>query len=318
MRADRLLSIVLLLQANHMMTAAQLAASLEVSERTIYRDMEALSMAGIPVVAERGKGGGWSLLEGYRTSLTGLHPHEIDALFVTRSSEKLADLGMEDGQSWLKLLAALPHMQQRQAHDVRQRIYIDTENWKQTRDPMPFLPTVQEAVWQNQRLSVQYQRGDGSVRERIINPLGLVAKGSQWYLVAQTDGDIRTYRISRILGAKTLPETFERPSDFDLATYWQQSTREFVRTLPEYRLKVETHHDNIPFLKMAGWYSRVEGISEPDERGCIVATVISETEIEALAYVLSLGARVKLLEPVELRQKLRQELSAVQQIYEEG
>src|SRR5579884_4031323 len=204
MRADRLLSILLHLQVHRRITAGELARRLEVSERTIYRDMVALGMAGIPVVAERGVHGGWMLMEEYRTNLTGLNEAEIQALFLAKPTRLLADLNLDKAAegALVKLLAALPTMHRRGAQDVRQRIHIDVLGWRQTREALPLLPPLQEAVWQERRVRMTYRRGDGEVVERVIEPLGLVAKGSIWYLIASAEGEgePRTYRISRVLG----------------------------------------------------------------------------------------------------------------------
>jgi predicted DNA-binding transcriptional regulator YafY len=236
MRADRLLSILLLLQMHQRITARELATRLEVSERTIHRDMEALSTAGIPVTAERGSSGGWSLLAEYSTNLTGLTEAEIQALFLTRPSHLLADLGLHQASeaAFIKLLAALPSLSRRDAEYVRQRIHIDATGWHHTDENVSCLATLQEAVWQERKVSLTYQRGDGPIVERMVDPLGLVAKGSTWYLVAAVDGEVRTYRISRMQGASLTSEPCIRPRDFDLAAYWAQSSTNFVANLPRY------------------------------------------------------------------------------------
>src|SRR5215469_12044094 len=178
MRADRLLSILLLLQVHRRITAGELARRLEVSERTIHRDMEALGIAGIPVVAERGIGGGWSLMEEYRTNLTGLNKAEIQALFLAGPSRLLADLGLEKASdaALIKLLAALPSTNRNDAEYVRQRIHFDVTGWHRADDGVPFLPALQQAIWRERKVLLTYQRGGdcGSV-ERLADPLGLVA-----------------------------------------------------------------------------------------------------------------------------------------------
>jgi len=188
-RADRLLSIVLLLQTHRHLTSRSLAERLEVSERTIHRDMEALSGAGIPVVAERGSGGGWSLIGEYRTDLTGLNESEIQSLFVTQSPKVLADLKLTKASdaALLKLLAALPAMYRRGAERARQRIYIDSAGWNRNEESVPHLQLVQEAIWAERKLRITYERGpDSEAVERQLDPLGLVAKGRRgiWSLVS--------------------------------------------------------------------------------------------------------------------------------------
>src|SRR5690349_12419831 len=243
MRADRLLSILLLLQARQRMTARDLAQRLEVSERTILRDMSALGSAGIPVRAERGVGGGWMLLDSYRTTLTGLKETEVQALFLTRPQRLLADLGLDKAAEvgLLKLLAALPSASRRGAQDISQRIHVDGGGWRRAEEATPQLPILQEAVWQERRLRMVYQRGDESVVERVVDPLGLVAKGSVWYLVAGVEGEPRSYRVSRVQEASQLEEPCARPDEFDLVAYWERSTKEFTAALPRYlaTLRVE-------------------------------------------------------------------------------
>src|SRR5215831_19484567 len=186
MRADRLLSILLLLQVHRRITAGELARRLEVSERTIHRDMEALSTAGISVVADRGVGGGWSLLDEYRTNLTGLNRAEIRALFLGGPGRLLADLGLEKASdaALIKLLAALPSANRSDAEYIRQRIHIDISGWHRPDESIPFLPVLQEAIWRDRKLAMTYGRGGGcDPVDRLVDPLGLVAKGSVWYLV---------------------------------------------------------------------------------------------------------------------------------------
>ena len=201
MRADRLLSIMLLLQTYRRMTAHDLANRLEVSERTIHRDMESLSAAGVPVVAERGAGGGWSLMGEYRTNLTGLNEAEIQALFLARSPRLLDDLGLGKAAeaAFIKLFAAVPPAMRRDAESASQRIYVDGAGWNQSEESAPLLPFLQDAVLKDRAVRFKYQRGDDCAVVREVGPLGLVAKGGVWYLVAAIDGDIRNYRVSRVI-----------------------------------------------------------------------------------------------------------------------
>jgi predicted DNA-binding transcriptional regulator YafY len=221
-RADRLLSILLLLQVNRRMTAGELALRLEVSERTIHRDMEALSMAGVPVFAERGLGGGWALAEAYRTNLTGLNTAEVQSLFVSTPP----DLGLQKAAegALIKLLSAVPTMSRRDAEYASQRIHVDITGWKQNAEDISALPALQQAVWQESKVRVSYGESDGPPVDRIVNPLGLVAKGSVWYFVGSVDGELRTFRVSRIRGVELLDQRAARPAGFDLAAYWEKST----------------------------------------------------------------------------------------------
>src|SRR5437870_3204813 len=224
MRADRLLSIVLLLQAHRQLTSRELARRLEVAERTIHRDMEALSAAGIPVVAERGARGGWSLLGEYRTNLTGLNEAEVQSLFVIKPPRLLADLKLEKAaeRALLKLLAALPSIHRRGAERARQRIYVDVTGWHRPEEAVPLLPLLQEAIWLERKLHFIYQSGVGcNAIERLADPLGLVAKGSVWYLVAAVGGEVRSYRVSRVQNANHCARKF-----WKLLRSWRPSIHE--------------------------------------------------------------------------------------------
>ena len=307
MRAERLLSIVLLLQSHRQLTARDLAARLEVTARTIHRDMEALSAAGIPVVAERGMGGGWSLLGEYRTNLTGLNEAEIQSLFVTKPARLLADLKLEKAAegALLKLLAALPSVYRRGAEYARQRIYIDVTGWNHAEEAVPLLDVLQEAIWQERKVRMAYQRGGGcDAVERLVDPLGLVAKGSVWYFVAAVEGEVRSYRVSRIGGAELVDAPSIRPPDFDLAAFWEQSSTQFRAHLPRYSTTVRVHPEIFPRLRYAGRFARIEQVGEADAEGWIRVSLRFDVEEMACEYVLSFGPRMEVLEPRELREKV--------------
>src|SRR5215213_1562185 len=252
--------ILLLLQVNRRMTAGALAARLEVSPRTVHRDMEALSMAGVPVYAERGSGGGWVLPDSFRTEVTGLTEAEIQALFVSTPSRLLADLGLEKASdaALVKVLAALPSVGRRDAEHMRQRIHVDGAGWHQAADEVPTLPTLQEAVWLEQKVRISYRRNDGETVERVVDPLGLVAKGRLWYLVASVAGEPRTYRVSRMQAVEILAEPAERPPEFDLAAFWAASSAELVTNLPRYPITVRIAPEVARRLWIPGAYARVE------------------------------------------------------------
>ncbi|HWS73181.1 MAG TPA: WYL domain-containing protein, partial [Thermoanaerobaculia bacterium] len=209
-KADRLLSTLLLLQLHGRMTARQLAKRLEVSERTIHRDMESLGTAGVPVVAERGAGGGWELMQGYRTTLTSMSESEVKALFVGAPARLLADLKLDKASdaATLKLEALLPAIFRNDAEVARQRIHIDVSGWSRSHEAVPHLPLLQDAVWRERKVRIEYDRGgDDCATSRLLAPLGLVAKGSVWYLVAMPDdGEPRSYRVSRVRAATILDE----------------------------------------------------------------------------------------------------------------
>jgi predicted DNA-binding transcriptional regulator YafY len=306
MRADRLLSILLLLQVHHRMTTRELAKRLEVSERTIHRDMEALGTAGVPVTAERGIGGGWSLLEEYQTKLTGLTEAEIQALFLTTPTRLLADLGLHQASeaALIKLLAAIPSLSRRDAEYVRQRIHVDTAGWHHSEEAVPALPTLQEAIWQERKLLFTYQRGDDTTVERLVDPLGLVAKGSAWYLIAAVEDEIRTYRVSRVQSAKVTDQLCVRPQGFDLAAYWAQSSTHFVANLPRYPVTVRIAPEVLEQVYHAGRYARIDHVEPPGADGWIMLRLLFENEDAACGYILSFGTQVEILDPQSLREKV--------------
>src|SRR5690242_6805510 len=255
MRADRLLSVLLLLQVHRRLTARELASRLEVSERTIHRDMEALSAAGFPVFAERGAGGGWMLVEGYRTNLTGLNKDEIQALFLTKPLRVLADLGLEkdSNAALVKLSAALPASHRDSAEHARQRIHVDVSGWHRSNESIDSLPTLQEAIWRERKVRFKYLRGgECEAVERFADPLGLVAKGSVWYLVASVESHIRSYRVSRVSEAQITDQRCVRPENFDLRAFWEHSSETFKANLPNYLAILRVAPEVFPRLGFAG------------------------------------------------------------------
>lgn len=232
MRADRLLSLLLLLQNRGRMTAPELAAELEVSTRTVYRDIEALSASGVPVHADRGPAGGYRLMDGYRTRLTGLTDAEAGALSLAGAPGPARDLGLGAvlANAQLKVRAALPAELADRAQRVHDRFHLDAPSWFRDADPVEYLTPVAQAVWEQRVLRVHYRRWSGEVHRELC-PLGIVLKGGIWYLVALTDQAPQTYRISRMLAVDTMDEGFERPAGFDLAAYWEDSTRRLEAAL---------------------------------------------------------------------------------------
>lgn len=315
MKAQRLLSILLHMQNHGKITCRELAERLEVSERTILRDMEALSAAGIPVYAERGSHGGWSLTEGYRTTLTGMSAEEIGSLVLANASHLLGDLGMEQlfQAAVQKLLAASAPPIRLEAEMVRQRTYIDGAGWHPSTETFPLLHTVQEALWGDQKLRIQYPRGESHV-ERTVAPLGLVAKRNTWYLVAEVDGDLRTYRISRLLHAEVLAESFTRPDDFDLESYWKQSLADFKSQLPRYPARIRIAEKLLPRLERERYTQLLHTVAL--ESGWLDVDLEFNTLESACEVLLSYGASVQVLEPEELRNQVLAEARAILQRYE--
>jgi predicted DNA-binding transcriptional regulator YafY len=318
MRADRLLSIMLLLQLYRRLTAGELARRLEVSERTIQRDMEALSIAGVPVVAERGAGGGWALVEGYRTNLTGLNEAEVRSLFAATPTRLLSDLSLDKAAdaAHVKLLAALPAASRSLAEYARERIHVDAAGWGSAEERAPHLRTIQEAVWQGRRLFISYARGcERPDAELTVDPLGLVAKGGVWYMVAAAGGDVRSYRASRVRSARLSGEASSRPEGFDLAAFWAESVARFKTETPRYFATLRAHKSVVPVLHYAGRFSRVEEAAEPDAEGWATVRMRFQFEEDACGLALGFGTKVEVLEPVGLRAKVLEMAACVVEFY---
>src|SRR5436190_22564811 len=224
MRSSRLLSVLLLLQTRGRMTARELATELEVSLRTIYRDVDSLAEAGVPLYGDRGPTGGYQLIDGYRTRLTGLTTDEASSIFLAGVPGRAAELGLGPvlATAQLKLLAALPTELRSRAGRIRERFHLDAPGWFRSGEEAPHLAIVAQAVWNQRQLRMAYRRPEG-IAERVVEPLGVVLKSGVWYVVAAREGQPRTYRVSRIQTAELLDERFERPEDFDLADYWTES-----------------------------------------------------------------------------------------------
>jgi predicted DNA-binding transcriptional regulator YafY len=314
MRADRLLHILLLLQNQGRLTTRQLAAQLEVSERTIARDMEALSMAGIPVYAERGAHGGWRLSEQYRTRLTGMKPDELVSLFISGQEKALEDLGIRRhfDSAIQKLLSSAPATVRRSAEDVRAKLHIDGAGWHQADEQCPCLPVIQEAVWQERLLSITYIRA-GEPEERTVSPLGLVAKRGVWYLVAVTEHGMRTFRISRLAAAEMKEESFERPAGFQLAQYWEQSMAEFKVTLPRYPAKLRFQEGLLDGLSRTRYVKLLHMVQTGQE---IEAEVEFNTMESACGIILGFGPGMEVLGPQELRSRVCEQAAAIAALYQ--
>jgi predicted DNA-binding transcriptional regulator YafY len=312
MRADRLVSILLWLQVHGRTSAAELARRQEVSLRTIHRDMEALSAAGVPVFALRGRNGGWALPAEYRLSSKWLSGEEVRALAVLTPAVVLADLGLAGtaDAAWLKLLAALPPPHRDEATFVHERIHVDTSTWQPRRETLPWLPALKEAVFTEHQVQLRYRLSDGGLVDRRIAPLGLVAKGQSWYVVGEIDSDIRSYRISRIEGVHILPERFARPAGFDLAGFWEASKQRLVEGLPRYPVTLLVDPTAIEQVRRGLRWGRVTEVAPPGEDGRRSMTIMFEIYPDALASVLGFGDRVEVVAPPDFRVAVRGALGA--------
>jgi predicted DNA-binding transcriptional regulator YafY len=300
----------MLLQARGSMTAQALAEEMEVSVRTIYRDLDALSAAGVPVYAQRGPGGGCALLDSYRTTLTGLTRDEVRALFMLSIPAPLADLGVshELKAALLKLAAALPASRRGDQEQVRQRIHLDPEEWFQATEPLPHLRTIQQALWQDRRLSLVYRLPFDAQAQWQVEPYGLVAKASTWYLVCGRGGHVRVLRVAGVMDAQVLDESFQRPAGFDLATFWGSWCADVEESRPSYRVLVRAAPNLLPDLSQSFGDEILDQVARgnpPDEEGWLRLTLPFESLESARSRLLGFGRAVEVLAPRPLRESVR-------------
>lgn len=305
MRADRLLTLILLLQTRGKMTAKELAEELGVSRRTILRDINSLSFSGIPVYSEGGHGGGIALIEEYRTTLTGLNKLEVQTLFLSSNNHALRDLGLDNAAEHLlmKLLAALPKMHHSTADHIRQRLMIDPTWWWHDSETSPFWEELQRAVYEDRMIETIYENYDGNITERVLAPYSLICKSSLWYLLAERNQELRTYRVTRFHLVRVLDQSFSRRPDFDLPTYWQEHVKNFEDTFSEYRCTLRIHPERETFVKwlMPGrWHL----VSDADEDGWLTLSLMMDSDLLAKMIVFGLSGYVEVIEPPELKESV--------------
>lgn len=313
MKADRLMSVLLLLQAKGRATERELAERLEVSQRTIHRDLEALSAARVPVVALRGSQGGWELEKGWRTQVPGLDETELRALLMAQPRVVGHPRLAAAAQSALdKLMAALPGPMREQAAAMQERLHVDATGWHDTGEDLSMLAVVQDAVARQRKLSFDYTRGDGQKSARTVDPLGLVAKGLSWYLVAQTANGMRTFKVSRIEAVTVLAVGFDRPPNFNLAEYWKKSTEELGQQMRRYTAVLSLTAEAARHLR-AWCVTRPVDVPEGQRTTAAHVTLQAEFDSEGHARftVLGLGSAVQVLEPAELRLLVHEEIKAM-------
>ncbi|MBL7257911.1 helix-turn-helix transcriptional regulator [Paractinoplanes lichenicola] len=319
MRAARLINLVLLLQARGTMTAAELAAELEVSERTVYRDVVALSAAGVPVYAEQGRVGGYRLVDGYRTRLTGLSRAEAEALFLAGLPGPAREMGMTEAAQTarLKILAALPPGLQEASERAGQRFHLDAPGWFQDPETPPVLAELTQAVWHDQELTITYQRHDEV--SRTVSPYGLVLKNGVWYLVGKVGEDLRTYRVDRITGVAATGLTFVRETGFDLAGFWGERAVEFVRQMLREVVTIRLSPEGVRALRFVAETvaldEAIAGAGQPDPEGWVRTRLRVESLDVAYSYMLRLGPHVEVLEPAALRRRMREAVAQTADLY---
>jgi predicted DNA-binding transcriptional regulator YafY len=320
MSASRLLSILLLLQAKGRINATVLARELEVSVRTIYRDINQLSAAGVPVFADRGSAGGFQLLDGYKTQLTGLTAQEASALFLFGLPTAAADLGLGEAMAGArrKIEAALPTERRRGAEAVVTRFHLDTTGWFKPIEKAETLPALAGAVWSERRIKVRYNSWKAeSVQD--LAPLGIVLKAGVWYLVAVgPKGSPATYRVSSIRSLQPTNVAFTRPKSFDLPAYWTVAVKQFATRLHRTTATVRVSERGFQLLGKLGvavTQAADKTRSSPDARGWTVVQIPLEGSDNAVCDILSLGIEAELVAPLPLREALTQSIQLLAKIY---
>ncbi|MFF8692042.1 helix-turn-helix transcriptional regulator [Streptomyces sp. NPDC015144] len=322
MRAARLIRMVLLLQSRPAMTAAELARELEVSERTVTRDAQALSEAGVPVYADRGRAGGYRLVGGYRTGLTGLARDEAEALFLSGLPSALREMGLADAASTarLKVAAALTPALRDAPDRTVHRFHLDAPGWYQEPVTPEQLPALAGAVWGDRTVRARYLRnGADAPAERELEPYGLVLKAGVWYVCARVAGDFRVYRVDRFSDVVVTEERFERDERFDLAGFWAERAAQFARSLLRAEVTVRLSPEGVrrlPYvLDRSAVGAALETAGPPDAEGWLTLTVPVESEEIAYGQLLGLGPESEVLEPVALRERFAAAAAALHGLY---
>ncbi len=320
MRADRLLSLLMLLETRGKMTARHLAEELEVSERTIYRDIVALNTSGVPIYTEDGPGGGISLVESYSTNLTGLNSEEVRALAMLNIPEPLVKLGVgrELKAAMLKLSAALPSTSRENETRTRQRIHLDASWWFEPEEPIPHLYTIQQALFQEHNLHLTWREFRTNVTQ-VLSPYGLVAKSNTWYLVAGQQAHIRVLRVSKIIEAHMLEEGFEYPQEFNLPSFWKCWCEDFKKNRPVFMVTARVSSELIAHLpRIFGEHTEdiLAQAGKADELGRIVLTLPFESFESARTRILGLGQAIEVLGPLSLRMSVIDFAHQINKLYE--
>ncbi|MDK1476764.1 WYL domain-containing protein [Streptomyces sp. 549] len=320
MRAARLIRMVLLLQHRRTMTAAEIAAELSVSERTVTRDVAALGQAGVPVYAERGRSGGYRLVGGYRTGLTGIAKGEAEALFLSGVPSALRDLGLADAASAarLKVSAALSPELRDAPRTVAQRFHLDAPNWWQEVETPAFLPALAEAVWDDLPVTVRYRRRNGEV-VRELEPYGLVLKAGVWYLAAATGGGFRVYRVDRFGEVTARQGRFVRDEEFDLPGFWDERAAAFARSVLREQVVLRLTPAGVRNLRfvcgdrVAADEAVAAGTREEDGR--LTVTLAVESQEVAFGQLFALGPEAEVCAPAPLRERFARAAARMAEVY---
>lgn len=318
MRADRLISIILLLQSKPLMTAKDLAKELEVSERTIYRDIDALCSAGVPIHSDAGLGGGFSLPPDYRTKADGLNRSDIQALFLLMNEQPFKQLGIGSSlkSALLKIFNSLPQRLQEDAEWIQNRLLVDMEGWSRYRERDRFLSLAQQAVWEQRAVRMRYTDREQRLHDLELDPFGLVLKAGIWFIIGRVNGEgqVRSYRLSRIRSMQLDEHRFDRPEAFRLESFWRHWTERFEQKPLVYEVVLEADEKDMEsIIQRSGWVvtNHPESSSPRDDATARRTRVLFENEDAALSAIMAHLGNVVVVSPASLRARIYERATAL-------
>ncbi|MDU2491056.1 MAG: WYL domain-containing protein [Clostridium celatum] len=315
MKADRLISILMLLQIHKQLTASNLAKRLEVSVRTIYRDIESLSSLGIPIFTDRGSNGGIKLLGDYKTTLSGLSNNELYSLFAPISDKILEDLGIEKvhENTLLKLLGGSSQNQIDEIKNFQNYIYIDMQTWSENpiKIDKDILSILQNGIWKHTILKIIYRKPN-ETKEVILKPLGLVCKRGIWYLIGENNDIIKTYKVINIEYATSINKSFNRPNDFNLEEYWKLSTDNFKSNIPKYTFTFKVNHSIINHIKERQFINIINTVVENDK---IYLDISFEAMFQGVEFAFGYGSDIEIIHPIEAIAELKKKSLEIINLY---
>lgn len=315
MRADRLISILMLLQIYKKLTASELSKKLEVSVRTIYRDIDTLSGIGVPIVADKGINGGIKLLGDYKTSLTGINKNELLSLFIPTGDKILEDLGVENLKysTMLKILGNSATNEVKEFENIQNYIYIDMHTWNESKAMVntDILSVLQNAIWNSKSLRILYRKID-ETKEVELNPLGLVCKRGTWYLVAVNNEIIKTYKVASIESALLMHDTFIRPYDFNLKSYWKNSTSNFKSLIPKHTFTFKVTPHILNNIKERQFITISETMVKENE---IYLKIKFDAIWQGIEFAFGYGKDIEIIEPIEGISEIKKKALEVIDLY---
>lgn len=315
MKADRLISILMLLQVHKQLTASELSKRLEVSIRTIYRDIDTISGMGIPIITDRGNGGGVQLLGGYKSSLTGLTSDELKYLAISPSNKILGDLGIESPKksTFLKLLNGVNSDQRKEVENILEYIYIDMDAWSTSAPSVDlrYMTIIQNAICKSKILEFIYKKTD-DFKEVTLKPLGLVCKKGTWYLIGINEGIVKTYKLSSIESVNLIDVVFERPADFSLENYWKESVKNFKQLIPKHLFKFKVTQSAMNHIKERKFIN----IKDVEYKGNEILVEIEFDSIwKGLEFAFGYGKEVLILQPKEAIYQIKSNAMSIIDLY---